>query len=917
MSQLSTATTSLWAKKEVVNDELLWLPLITHLKDTQNVMIWLFQNWLSEGQRQFLIEGNSAENIQKLVKFLGFVHDLGKSSPVFDEKSFGNVLLDTQMMNKLVESGFKGFTAGNFLFGSKSPHALAGEALLVSEYGVPKSIAAIVGGHHGKPLETDPSNQILRYAENYFQNAKDSKIQHPWRQAQNELFNYALESSGYHSKTELPEVQQPQAILLEGLLIMSDWLASSEYMDKEKKRVLFPLIPLNQGWQDVSTDKRCEVAMGNWAKAFNNWIPKEVTTSDRPYQERWQFKPRFTQKKMTKAISNIKDPGIIIAEAPMGTGKTEMALLAVEQLAAVTKRNGLFVGLPTQATTNAMYNRVEKWVEFLAKKQGTDFSIKLAHSKAKLNQNYLDLPDASGVDNFDAHGWLDKQAGTVVVNSWFSGKKGILTQFTIGTIDQLLMMALKQKHLFLRHLAFSGKVVVIDEAHASDTYMNQFLFKALNWLGTYHVPVIVLSATLPRETRNNLLGAYYHGKFGQSIEHGEEQTKWQNTDSYPLLSILDGKKIEQITDFNDAIRKKTVTVKIHRLKKTDQEIIDSVVNKIKNGGIAGVIVDTVKEAQKLSYLIPDDIPHLVFHSAFLAGERANKEQVLQDEIGKNGHRPFKMIVIGTQVLEQSLDIDFDVLYTDIAPMDLLLQRIGRLHRHNIDRPTELRVPEAFIMGIEAYGKYREGISFVYEPYLLMKTDYYLKDDLILPTNISPLVQAVYDPQQDNQIPAIHEAQKRFEAHMEKKKADAKAFQIRVPKHNFKPIHGWLKHAYDPSDSSQQSGAAVRDIQDTLEVILLKQINGTYFSLAGRKVETLTDKEIAEQTIRLPVNVTRNMGQIVSDLQNDTHNRFPNWGNSKWLRGSYAVVLDSKQSTTLSGWQLKYSSEWGLSYKKEE
>ncbi|MGL0748790.1 CRISPR-associated helicase Cas3' [Secundilactobacillus paracollinoides] len=491
----------------------------------------------------------------------------------------------------------------------------------------------------------------------------------------------------------------------------------------------------------------------------------------------------------------------------------------------------------------------------------------------------------------------------------------MLSQFTVGTIDQLLLMSVKQKHLFLRHLAFSGKVVVIDEVHANDSFMNQHLFKALNWLGAYHVPVIALSATLPKETRVNLLAAYYRGRFGKSIKHAEAPENWQETQSYPLLTMLDGKQVKQVTEFGN--EQTPVTVKVNRLDQTNEELMNSILNKIKKGGIAGIIVDTIREAQELGRLVPDDVPHLVLHSAFLAGERASKEATLQEKIGKNGHRPDKMIVIGTQVLEQSLDIDFDVLYTDIAPMDLLLQRIGRLHRHHIQRPDELRQPEVFIMGIEAFGKYRAGISFIYENYLLMKTDYYLKDELTLPTDISPLVQQVYDFESNEEIPDLKKVKTQFDTHREKQESEAKAFQIGLPKQNCNPIHGWLKHPYDPQNADEKSGAVVRDIQETLEVILVKQIGSECFTLSGTRISDMSDMAIAEQTIRLPVRVTQNMGNVVSKLLGQTNRFFANWKESKWLKESYALVLDQDQSAILDGWQLRYSSDWGLSYKKEE
>ncbi|WP_369472998.1 hypothetical protein [Secundilactobacillus kimchicus] len=129
--------------------------------------------------------------------------------------------------------------------------------------------------------------------------------------------------------------------------------------------------------------------------------------------KRWSFKARPVQQAMTRTIGETTDPGIFIIEAPMGLGKTEIALVAAEQLAYKTQRPGLFVGLPTQATSNAMFDRVQQWEKRLAQEQGDHFPINLMHGKAHFNEAYEKIPRASNVDI---------ESG-VDINEWFSGKK--------------------------------------------------------------------------------------------------------------------------------------------------------------------------------------------------------------------------------------------------------------------------------------------------------------------------------------------------------------------------------------------------------------------------------------------------------------------------------------------------------------
>ncbi len=566
-----------------------------------------------------------------------------------------------------------------------------------------------------------------------------------------------------------------------------------------------------------------------------------------------------------------------------------------------------------------MFDRVESWLEILAKSQGDDFSIKLMHGKAEFNKKYRSLPNAANIDDAEN----PKDLGAVVVNSWFSGKKSILTKFTVGTIDHLLLMGLKQKHLFLRHLGLSGKVIVIDEVHAYDVYMSQYLYKAINWLGAYHVPIVILSATLPKEKRNALIEAYSMGRYGDDFDSSfVAPSGWENNQAYPLLSILDGNKLKQISKFEGQSDQKSVKLSLNRINADNEELIQAIINKISDGGIVGVIVNTVKRAQELAKLVPSDIELMVLHSSFLSPARSDQEQKLQAAIGKGGKRPSKMIVIGTQVLEQSLDIDFDVLYTDIAPVDLILQRAGRLHRHQINRPQKLRSPQVFIMGINGMGDYGDANENIYSKYLLMRTDYFLnaaKNSIALPNDISKLVQKVYDPEIKVEVEGIDDAKADFDNYLDKEEQKADTFQIEEP--DFEPqatIHGWLDRAQaDVDKDEQKANAAVRDIQETLEVILVQHTSKGDFLLDGRKLSDVQPQEVAQQTIRIPAAVTPDIDTAIDFLESLTGKYYSDWQENIWLKGALALPLDQDLSIQYGKWCLKYSLKLGLSYSKEE
>lgn len=329
MSSLSNTAKSLWGKKSIKNEQELWLPLIAHLIDTKNVINWLYNHWLSGKERLIIESSLPNQNIHSLVKFLGCVHDYGKCTPAFQEKPSyqRSKILDQDLLERLLRHGLNSVKLVSM---NKSPHAVAGEALL-ERVGLNESVGAIIGGHHGMPQKTSPFDQIINYTSNYFGSDQNQKIKEKWQKVQSELLDYILQICGYKNIKDIPSVSQPIAVILEGLLIMADWLASGEYLNDDVQEPLFPLIPLNKGFDDLDMTARFENAINNWA-VNDEWYPQRVTNIEKHYQKRWGFEPHSVQEKMSEVIGKTKDPGMIIIEAPMGIGKTEIALTAAEQL---------------------------------------------------------------------------------------------------------------------------------------------------------------------------------------------------------------------------------------------------------------------------------------------------------------------------------------------------------------------------------------------------------------------------------------------------------------------------------------------------------------------------------------------------------------------------------------------------------
>lgn len=920
---------TIWAKKDEKNGVFYWMPLTVHLEDTMNVSGWLWNHWLSDGQRQYLLcqiqesgENVNEEMAERLVRFLGAVHDIGKATPVFQiQKAYtASHDLDLLLLEKLEDAGFIGISRLVLASPSSTRHAFAGEVLL-HEYGIRDDIASIIGAHHGKPISDKKLYREQRaYPANYYQSEDlSSPVAKKWQEVQKYFFQWALNESELKFE-ELPEISQPGQVILSGLLIMADWIASNVSY--------FPLFPITSDTDTViyNSDQRFSEGMKRW---FRNlpFTVEDPGSPDQLFEHRFGFLPRNFQTVIYKTVRNIEDPGIVVIEAPTGSGKTEAALAVAEQLAAKKGRSGIFFGLPTQATSNGIFGRILNWTESLAIDYG-DAGIRLVHGKAALNPLMQALREESGklspeAENVDS----DDTGGTVLINEWFSGRKtAALDDFVVGTVDQFLLMALKQKHLALRHLGFSKKVVVIDEVHAYDAYMQQYLQEALRWAGAYRVPVILLSATLPEKIRTDLIHAYMKGRGVRERELRNTQSALQSN-VYPLISFSDGNAIRQNTDF-ETIKDRKITVR----KLEEQKLFDLLSKFMEGEGVIGIIVNTVRRAQQIAteccVLFGRQNVELL-HANFIASERIQKENRLMEMIGKNARRPERKIIIGTQVLEQSLDIDFDVLITDLCPVDLLIQRIGRLHRHRINRPAAFRNPVVYVMGESESWQFEKGSRQIYGDYLLARTQMSLPDAVCVPSDISRLVQTVYD-ETDNNIPVVNsklckqytEFREQFFSRREKAKSKADAFRLDDPKLRIKPdknnLIGWLQTSSE-AENEEMACAQVRDTKETVEIIAVRQRGDGYstFQSDADLSQTLdnpeTDRMLAQQTLRLPARITAygKINSVIAELEKYNRQYLPKWQDKPWLKGMLGIIFDSDNSFILNDMKLHYDSFLGL------
>lgn len=878
------------AAKTDPNDEHLWLPLTFHLEDTARVMEYLLTNWLPESYYRCL--GLDREAFFALAIAAALFHDIGKSTKLFQHQI---TRLRPELQARLQRFGLEAeFTQS--LKPKNVPHAAAGAELLRYE-GFGDSLAAIVGAHHGTP-ETQRNTYYWEDCPSSFGWTDNSKPDTAWGAVQKELIAWAAAQTA----ESLPECTMMAQMALTGLAIMADWIASNT--------AYFPLISTDEMPQAYDPNRAVRAFQA--LRLPKPWCISEDWKTADYFDRRFGFPANSIQKRVEQIAANMQTPGVLILEAPMGQGKTEAALAAAEIMMNRFHLSGAAFFLPSQATSNAMLVRMMHWAQH--QPDALRVAVELAHGQADLNPDFLQL--AEGRVQI-AQG--EQQADPLTVHSFFHGRKTrLLANLVVGTVDQLLMAALKQRHVMLRHLGLTGKVVIIDECHAYDTYMNTYLDRVLDWLGAYQVPVILLSATLPGTRRAALLRAYLGKKLPAKL--GIEKSQ-----AYPLLCWTEGEEPHMESMPPEGASRSVAIQKVE-----ESQALDAVA-EAQAQGCAGIIVNTVKRAQTLRTLLQNRCPDAVVlldHSSFLAQDRLDREQEILERVGKHSTAQQRkgVLVIGTQVLEQSLDLDFDLLVTDLCPMDLLLQRIGRLHRHPRPRPSALETPRCLVMG--ALGDLDDASSHIYGDYYLLRSRAFLPDVIRLPEDISPLVQKTYNPDPESPEPdnACKEAKTKQQLTEENQEKNAKAYRLDQPSRDgfFDTIEGLLDNV--PGLTEPQAQAAVRDGTAPIEVLVVQRAEDGFVTLLsgpqkGSQYRTDTQpstdeaRAIAAQRLRLPARFSKhyraNANEVIAELEAQTNRYLPLWTQSPLLAGSLFLILNQDGTAELAGEQLQYDSIIGL------
>jgi hypothetical protein len=423
--------------------------------------------------------------------------------------------------------------------------------------------------------------------------------------------------------------------------------------------------------------------------------------------------------------------------------------------------------------------------------------------------------------------------------------------------------------------------------------------------------------------------------------NGDEIPELAATDEYPRITVSSqGAVLPVLSDGRE------LEVRIERVSDGLEVLAQRLDEALSEGGCAAVICNTVSRAQEafaaLSGVFGDDVR--LVHSRFIAPDRARREADLVRLLGPDGsQRPQRLVVVGTQVLEQSLDVDFDLMVTDLAPVDLLLQRVGRLHRHDRSgRPASLSSPTLWIRGVVDWSAAPpmavQGSRAVYRTQGLLAAAAVLRDaeSIRLPEDIPRLVRVAYDAPE---IPAEwdsawQDAQKNETTERLRAVARAQTYLMGTPRESMY-LNGLIDVVSgDPDRLEEQGKSQVRDGEEGLEVIALWRGSDGFLRLPDRATRfpgrTVTEglewgtadderlaRDMAACTLRLPTALCYPgvIERVIDDLERLAD--YSGWQKSRWIAGQIAVVFDVSDRCAAGGFELSYDAEQGLKFSRPE
>lgn len=678
-------------------------------------------------------------------------------------------------------------------------------------------LADCVLGHHGQPINKNDVKAIKAFVEEHNEQAVIEFVKDILT-----IFNPKISLEKLASKDWQRKLKQVSWHLA-GIAVIADWIGSdSNFFQYQTER-----IPLLEYWPVAQEVARRALA------ATDLWQPLNV----QPFlsiQEHYGFPPTPLQH-WAETVDIDKGPQLFILEDVTGAGKTEAALALTHRLIEAGAAEGFYFGLPTMATSNAMFSRVAAhYQQMLTGDDGKKPSIVLAHGAREMNDLFREAILAAGIGDSNYH--KEDHTATAQCHRWLadSRKKALLAPVGVGTIDQALLAVLPRRHQSLRLLGLNRKVLIFDEVHAADEYMFELLESLLSLHLHQGGSAILLTATLAKKQRQRLVDIW--------LTAGNLSKQCLQQDTFPLATKVALNLQQPLREYpleSRADVSREVQVKL--INNLDA-CVDTVLDAVAKGQCVVWVRNTVNDAldayQMLKKLMNKPEDCLLFHSRFILQDRKEIEARVLSVFGKASsvqERKGK-VLIATQVFQESLDADADVMLSDICPIDDLIQRAGRLHRHTRNKNMAYErntkdVRSAPILFVHApewndhpqqdwLSKKFQGTEYVYRSpgrLWLGQRELIKLGAIRMPKEARQLIEAVYGDSAYEQIPeTLKHKEHELIGEQRSKAAKAKASVLRWQQYGYSAASAMSWHEDNTDISTRYS-----DIE-TVEVVLLKK-----------------------------------------------------------------------------------------------
>jgi len=736
MTAISIDPLQFWGKASPSGDEAeRFHPLVFHALDVAAVF-----GALTEADAELLgilasSFAASGERIVATLTVLVALHDIGKVSKKFQAKSEDAWPTMLGTLSSELQAPYDHAAGGYELLLRDELKPILARLLGEAEFDEKQALLSPIAFHHGKPQDRHPNGTSSPGWDAY----KNARI----------VADAILSAFDMSSVSALPPISAKGAKdlswRLSGLVSLADWIGSStEFFHYRDPQDFSP----RDYWLNVAQPKAREALH---TLRMTPSKPNQTANFATLFKAKW---PPSSAQAHCGEFELPAGPMLVFIEDVTGSGKTESALLLAQRMMVAGKGRGLFVALPTTATANAMYERMAECYRRLFVTDAEP-SLALAHGRGRLHEGFRASILPKSAAESAVRGEIETVQAACAAFFADDRRKALLADVGIGTIDQALLGVLPTKYATLRQLGLASKILIVDEAHAYDAYMSREVERLLTFHAGMGGSAIILSATLPRRMKEQYARAFRGGRHADGVA--------LRCDAYPLVTQIPmrGAITETPLDTREDLKR---SVAVTRMQDCD-EALERVAEAAGKGAAVAYIRNSVDDAiEAFEALRAKGLEPILFHARFAMTDRLAIEGKALEIFGKKGTPDQRKgrVLVATQVVEQSLDLDFDLMVTDLAPVDLLVQRAGRLWRHQRG-PRPISGPDFLVVSPEPvadadkdwYEKIFPRGAYVYRAHALLWLSakiLFEKGAIVSPQGVRALVETVYGTGARDRIP---------------------------------------------------------------------------------------------------------------------------------------------------------------------